>query len=157
MRDWTAALRPASFRGVRFWVEADAPETGRRVAVHEIAGGERPVTEDMGRRALTIDVSAYVASDTADAEGWALERACAARGAGPLVLPMDPLRLAHCETCARERQRDRAGYVAYSLSFVEAGTGAGAGAGSAGGGLSVLRTVFAAGLAAAAAAMGDAV
>ncbi|WGD31200.1 DNA circularization N-terminal domain-containing protein [Ancylobacter sp. WKF20] len=127
MRNWQKALRRASFRGVRFWVEEDGPERGRRVAVHNIAAGEAPVTEDLGRVATEYRVRAYVASDSADAEGWALEAACSAPGPSLLTLPMDPAALAHCVSCRRSRTRDQAGYVAYDLLFVEASGGAAGG------------------------------
>lgn len=142
MRDWRFAFRRASFRGAPFWVEQDGPEVGRRVAVHEISGGEIPVTEDMGRRALETRVRAYLASDYADAEGLTLEAACSTPGPSLLVLPMDPPRMMHCVACRRSRERDRGGFIAYDLFFVEAGAGALAVAT----GLPALRLSFSAGL-----------
>ena len=121
MRNWTAAFRRASFRGVPFWVDEDGPEGGRRVAVHEISGGNVPVVEDMGRIAKRFTVSAYVASDAADFEGLALERACDADGAAVLRLPMDPSQLVFCEGCRRNRSKDKNGIVSYDLAFVTAG------------------------------------
>ncbi|WP_054308917.1 DNA circularization N-terminal domain-containing protein [Mesorhizobium sp. 1M-11] len=141
MRNWLK-LRPASFRGVPFHVEDDGPMRGRRVVVHDISGGERPLTEDMGRMATAISVSAYVATDAADAIGHVLERACDAPGPALLVLPIDPARMMHCIGCERERRKDRAGYIAYRLSFVEAGAGASASIG----GISALRDIFDAGI-----------
>lgn len=122
-RDWLKAFRPASFRGVPFKVNEDLPAVGRRVAVHDISGGEAPVTEDMGRLATSVHVIAYLAGETADIEAQALELACAAPGPSILVLPMDAPRTMHCVGCERNRAKDRAGYVAYRLQFVEAGSG----------------------------------
>ena len=121
MRDWPKAWRRASFRGVPFWVESDSPEVGRRVVAHEISGGEAVLTEDMGRRSKTIYVDAYVAGDLADFAGRALERACEAPGAALLILPMDSGEAAHCTACARNRQKDRNGFIAYRLEFTRAG------------------------------------
>lgn len=149
MRDWTKTLRRASFRGVPFWVDEDGPDLGRRVAVHEISGGENPVTEDMGRRATTVYAAAYVTGDAADAVGLALEAACAAPGASLLILPMDPPRMMHCLSCRRSRRRDAMGYVGYDLEFVEAGQGASTGPL----GLPALRSIFSAGAGAVAAAL----
>lgn len=149
MRDWRRAFRRASYRGARFWVEEDGSEVGRRVAVHDISGGEFPVTEDMGRRATEARVRAYVASDLADAEGLALEAACDAPGSALLVLPMDPARTMHCLSCRRSRERDRGGFIAYELFFVEASGGALAVAS----GLPALRLSFDADLAGAAAGL----
>lgn len=152
MRDWQKAFRRASFRGVRFWVDEDGPEGGRRIAVHEISGGNVPVIEDMGKATRPTTVTAYVASDAADAEGLALEAACDGDGPGMLVLPMDAGRLAYCEGCRRSRHKDKNGYIAYDMSFISAG-GSGAAAGS---GLSILRGVFSGGLTAAASALAGA-
>ncbi|MBS9720172.1 DNA circularization N-terminal domain-containing protein [Tianweitania sp. BSSL-BM11] len=142
MRNWNRAFRRASFRGVRFWVDDDGPQKGRRVAVHEISGGDTPVVEDMGRSAIEFAVSAYLASDLADVEGLSLEAACNAYGPGLLTLPMDPAQMALCIGCRRNRAKDRNGFIGYDLRFVEAG----------GGGLAVvtglpaLRDVFSSGL-----------
>lgn len=152
MRNWEQAFRRASFRGVRFWVDEDGPEGGRRIAVHEISGGNIPVVEDMGRATRPTTVTAYVASDLADVEGLALEAACNGDGPGLLTLPMDPAAMAYCEGCRRSRRKDRNGYIAYDLSFINAG-GTGSSAGSA---LSALRGAFSDGLTAAASALAGA-
>lgn len=150
MRNWLR-LRRASFRGVPFHVEDDGPMRGRRVAVHEISGGERHLTEDMGRLAPTFSVSAYVSTDAADAIGRALERACEVPGPALLVLPIDAARMVHCVNCERERRKDQAAYIAYRLSFVEAGGGV---SGSIGG-ISAIRDIFDAGVAAVSGAIGS--
>lgn len=123
-RDWPRTLRRASYRGARFWVETDEIETGRRLVVHEFPHKDVPYVEDMGRTANRIQVTAYVASDNADAEERALRRACEAGGAATLSLPIDRLQ-AHCESCRRTFAKDRQGFIAFSLSFVREGTGAG--------------------------------
>lgn len=123
-RDWPRTLRPASYRGVGFYVEADTIETGRRIEVHEFPHADAPYVEDLGRRANTISVTAYVLSDSADSEEKALRRACDAGGPAMLSLPMERL-LAHCETCARDFERDRMGYVAFNLEFVRDGLATG--------------------------------
>ena len=142
MRDWSRAYRRASFRGVRFWIEKDGPDGGRRVAIHEVSGGDVHQTEDLGRRADMHRISAYVASDLADIEGLALEAACKAPGPSMLVLPMDLPLSAHCVGIRRNRDRDENGIVAYDLAFVAAG-GALSGAASP---LGALRVAFSANL-----------
>lgn len=148
-RNWLKTLRHASFRGVPFLVDADGPISGRRVAVHDISGGEAPVTEDMGIMAREIHVRAYVAGDASDMAGLALEQACQAPGPSLLALPMDPPQLMHCIECRRVRRKEKAGYVAYDLSFVVAGAGIPA----LGDALSALRGVFAATVKSAASAL----
>lgn len=148
-RDWAKTLRRASFRGVSFWVDAEEPEVGRRVVVHETSGGEVVLTEDMGARSKTVFVEAYVAGDLADFAGHALEAACGAPGASLLILPMDPGEAAHCTSCARNRRKDRNGFIAYRLEFIRAGGGISFAAS----GLGQLRQAFASGVAAVAAAV----
>ena len=148
-RNWLTAFRDASFRGVPFKVAGDGPTLGRRVAVNEISGGDNAVTEDMGRAQTEFRVDAYVAGDDADQAGHALERACDAYGPSLLILPMDAGRLVHCVSCQRNRDRDRAGFIGYDLDFVLAGS-----AGAVTGGLATLRSIFDAGLSAAAGAFG---
>lgn len=144
-RDWTN-LRPASFGGVRFHVMEERPEVGRRVAVHEVSASERVITEDMGRRAASFFLDAYVAGDLADAAGLALEAVCTARGPNLLMLPVGAPRSVHCLACQRRRHKDKNGLMAYRLEFVEAGS---AGLGFATG-LSILKGIFDRGAAAAA-------
>ncbi|MBZ8133222.1 DNA circularization N-terminal domain-containing protein [Afifella sp. IM 167] len=144
MRDWSKGWWPASFRGVPFWVERDGPYRGRRVAVHQISGGEAAVTEDLGLLQPSFRVEAYVADDLADAEGLALEAACQAKGPSVLVLPMDGPASVHCLSCQRDRRLDKNGRIGYRLEFVVAGA---AGAVRAGG-VPAMRSVFRAGLSA---------
>lgn len=149
-RDWLSAFRDASFRGVPFKVAREVPAGGRRVAVHEISGGEAPVTEDVGRRARGLRVDAYVVGDEADGAGLALEAALDAYGPAPLILPMDPFQIVHCQDWRRRREKDRAGYIAYDLDFVIAGNGVA----SLGSPVAALDAVFEASVAAVASAIG---
>ncbi|WP_438752065.1 DNA circularization N-terminal domain-containing protein [Pararhizobium sp. O133] len=116
---------PASFRGVPFYVEVDDRAGGRRLAVHEYAGGEISLIEDMGRATESVDVTAYVLGDVADFQSHALFAVCGLPGPGFLMLPIDGGRMMHCQEFSRSRFRDRAGYIAVDLHFVPAGIGAG--------------------------------
>lgn len=119
-RDWSKAFRPASFRGVSFRVEAEEAQGGRRLAVMPIAGSETVVVEDMGRIPRLMPVTAYLASETADAEALALTAVLDAPGPGVLVLPMEAPRLASVLEWRRVRERDRNGHVAFEVAFHEA-------------------------------------
>lgn len=121
--DWLSTLRPASWRGVHFWVEHDELTVGRRLVVHEFPNRDRPFVEDLGEKAVTFNVTAYVASDSAIAEKNSLLNACRQRGAGTLVLPTEGSQRARCKTARRTHEKDRLGYIAFSLEFVEAGQG----------------------------------
>lgn len=138
-RNWMRTLLPASFRGVPFYVESDdADGHARRVAVHEISGGENHLTEDMGAMVPMAYVTAYVTGDLADGKAQILQAACRAPGASLLTMPIDMPRQVHCTACRRNRTRDQGGYIAFDLEFVVAG-GAGGGIMS---GLGQLRDAF---------------
>ncbi|CUA90226.1 Mu-like prophage DNA circulation protein [Chelatococcus sambhunathii] len=121
MRDWSRTLFHASFRGVPFWVEVDEERGGRRIVTHEFPMRDEPFHEDLGEKAAIFSVTAYLASDAADAEAAALASASRARGPAVLVLPMHGPLTARCVDFRRSRERDRAGYVAYELDFVREG------------------------------------
>jgi prophage DNA circulation protein len=72
MRDWAKTLLPASYNGVGFQVDTDDLGGGRRLAIHQTAGGEVPVIEDMGRATSTFNVTAYLVGDNADGQANAL-------------------------------------------------------------------------------------
>ncbi|CUX23216.1 MULTISPECIES: DNA circularization N-terminal domain-containing protein [Agrobacterium] len=120
MRDWASTLRPASFRGVRFWVEFEDLSGGKRLARHEYAGGRRTHMEEMGLKTPSFGVTAYLLGDASDASAASLTSACLAAGPGRLVLPIDAGQLAYVEDFHRSRERDRRGYVAFEFTAVPA-------------------------------------
>lgn len=121
-RDWPRTLRPASFRGVPFYVEHDTVETGRRLAIHEFPLKDAPYIEDMGRDTNKISVTAYVVGNDSDGHEKALRSACERGGPGTLSLPIDRFEV-HCESCSREWKKDKLGLIAFSIKFVREGTG----------------------------------
>lgn len=126
MRDWTKTLRRASYRGVPFWVDWDDFSGGKRLALHEKAGGRTTDIEELGLLTPQFDITAYLVGDLADAQALALQTACLADGPGRLVLPIDGGMMASCSTLRRSRQKDRMGYIAFDASFTpwQAGVGA---------------------------------
>lgn len=123
MRDWTRAFLPASFKGARFHVEREGEDGGRRLAIQHVAYGEAPVTEDFGSRERVFPVTAYLASDVADAQARLLTTVLRSPGAGRLVLPMEGGMLAHVEDFRRDRRKDVNGWIAFEIGFVRAGGG----------------------------------
>lgn len=123
-RDWPSTLQEAQYKGAKFFVERDSLKGGRALVVHEFPHGDLPYIEDQGASANRISVTAYVASDAADAEARSLVAACNSGGPGLLVLPIERF-LAHCETWSRDFSKDQLGYIALSLDFVREGTGPG--------------------------------
>ncbi|MCG6204201.1 DNA circularization N-terminal domain-containing protein [Rhodopseudomonas sp. HC1] len=120
-RDWTKTLWMASYKGVPFWVEDDGDDGARRIVIHEFPMRDDPFLEDLGERSRQFEVTAYVASDSADADAAAVIATCATRGAGILVLPTHGPILVRCLTFRRDRRKDRAGFIALALMFVREG------------------------------------
>jgi hypothetical protein len=125
--DWARAFLPASFRGVPFRVEGESGSGGRRVVIHDLIGGEAPVTEDMGAAARRYQVTAYVAGSLASANALALTVALQAAGPGLLILPLQGPRSVRVESWSIDRSKDRNGFVGLSIDFVPAGAGLGFG------------------------------
>ena len=123
-RDWLSTLWLASYKGASFWVESDSEDGGRRIVVHEFPMRDDPFLEDLGEAKRDFNVTAYLASDTADNEASSLVAVCALRGPGVLVLPAQGPLMVRCLTFKRDREKDRAGKIAFSLHFVREGAAA---------------------------------
>lgn len=85
--NWRDSLRPASFRGVAFYVEGHEAGFGRRQVTHEFAQRDEPLTEDLGRKARDYSVEAYLLGDDYPAQKQKLIDACETGGSGELVHP----------------------------------------------------------------------
>lgn len=120
-RDWLKDLWKASYKGAPFWTERDQESGGRRIVKHQFPMRDDPFLEDLGEDLREFDLTAYVASDNADTEAAALAAACASRGAGQLVMPVQGPVLVRCISFTRDSTRDRAGYLGFSLKCCREG------------------------------------
>ena len=57
---WRSKWVQAKFRDAMFYVETDARQSGRRVALHQYPKRNTPYAEDMGRAAINIQINGYV-------------------------------------------------------------------------------------------------
>ena len=119
---WRAALQPASFRGAGFKVEVDTMPVGRRNAFHEFTKRDVPFAEDMGRRGRRYTFTAYVIGPNYLDDKNALITACEAGGSGTLVHPTLGTVTVNCETCVPSESRERGGFCAIEMVFLEAGS-----------------------------------
>lgn len=118
---WRDELRPASFRGVPFFVRTHEAGLGRRVQVHEYPLRDKPWAEDLGRKARALTVEAYVLGPDYMAARNSLVRAIEQAGAGQLVHPyLGELRCT-VVSCKLREGSDEGGSARFSLEFVEAG------------------------------------
>lgn len=117
---WLDDYRPASWRGVPFFVERAETERGRRLAVHEYPGRDTPYAEDLGRRTRSFTIDAFVLEPNHLNKAKALAGACEQPGAGKLVHPylgeMDVVLLDSRESYSTQR----GGTATFSLTFIEA-------------------------------------
>jgi prophage DNA circulation protein len=120
-RDWRKSLWLASFKGVPFWVERNDEEGSRRIVVHEFPMRDDPFLEDLGEGKRGYNITAYVASDRADAEANAVIAICAQRGPGIMVLPSIGPVLVRCLEFKRDYSKDQAGYEAINMKMVREG------------------------------------
>jgi prophage DNA circulation protein len=113
-------LRPASFRGVPFYVYGSDMETGRRVQVHEYPQRDTPYAQDMGRSTRHPKFDAFVVGEHYVDQANALLGALEAYGPGTLINPWFGSMQASVTGCSVAFSREL-GYAKFSLSFVESG------------------------------------
>lgn len=118
---WRAALQPASFSGAAFHVEVGGQAGGRRIALHEFPKKDTPYSEDMGRKARRLSVSAYLLGPFYTADRDALIAACEQEGPGTFVHPTLGSMQAVCDGYRCEESREKGGFCAFELTFIEAG------------------------------------
>lgn len=121
-RDWLKTIWKSSYKGVSFWVEKDDEAGGRRIVEHQFPMRDTPYLEDLGEDVRKFDVVAYLASDTADSDAGLLVATCATRGPGVLVLPTHGQLYVRCLSFSRSRDKDRHGFIAFSLKFAREGS-----------------------------------
>lgn len=120
-RDWLKTLWPASYKGVPFFVEMDAEDGSRRIVEHEFPMRDFPYNEDLGEGVRHYELTAYVASDSADADAASVIAICATRGPGALVLPTQGPVIVRCLKFKRDRSKDKLGYEGLALTFTREG------------------------------------
>lgn len=118
---WEDLLRPASFRGVGFRAEGITAGHGRRGVDHEFPGRDRPFAEDLGRKARSYRLRAYVLGDDALGQRDRLIAACEAHGPGVLVHPSLGEVSVVCRGCDVLEGESERRIVRFTLSFVESG------------------------------------
>lgn len=125
---WRKLWQPALFRDALFYVESDGRSSGRRVALHEYPKRNIPYAEDMGRKAVRVQVQGYIIGagprvdyvKLKDALIEALEK----DGPGRLRLPMIHKRLdmtVMVQGYTVTESRERGGMCTFDMDFIEYG------------------------------------
>lgn len=84
---WKDRLRPASFRGVSFFVDSSQVTGGRRVQFHEFPDRDDPFAEDLGRVGKTYKIEGHILGDDYDQIKKQLQEAIDKDGPGELIHP----------------------------------------------------------------------
>lgn len=118
---WKDKLRPASFRGIKFFVDVAQYQGGRRGPLHEFPDRDDPYREDTGRRARKYDIEGYLVGSEYLAGKKSLISACEKAGPGDLIHPYYGRVRVVCDTFSVQETSGTGGFVKFSFQFVEAG------------------------------------
>jgi prophage DNA circulation protein len=116
---WRNSLRPASFRGVGFYIDASGGMGGRRLAEHEFPLRETGSLEDLGKRLNRYKFKAWVVGDDYMPQRDALLSACQDYStAAVLVHPYLGEITCRSGALTWTESKDRGGYCEFDLLFV---------------------------------------
>lgn len=108
----------ASFRGVSFHVEsANSEIAGRRAVIHEYAGSDTSYPEDLGLKAKSYSLTAYVLGKDYQEKRDALIKACTTKNSGELIHPYLGTLQVLCTACSVSEGTDKGFMASFSLSF----------------------------------------
>lgn len=118
---WRKELRPASFRGVPFFVKNAQSQFGRRVVVHEFPQRDQSLPEDMGKKDDAFTIEAVVIGPDYFKARDALIKALKEKGPGTLVHPFYGERIVVLTSPAQLSESfDEGGKARFTLEFIEA-------------------------------------
>ena len=118
---WREQLRPASWRGIPFEVEATSATFGRRTARHEYPQRDTPAVEDLGRATREIKIQAFVIGEFYMDRRDDLIKAAEKPGPGILIHPQYGRMRVVCETFNLGEIYLDGGMARLDFGFVEAG------------------------------------
>lgn len=118
---WKDDLRPASFRGVSFFIENSQYTSGRRVTFHEFPNRDEPFAEDLGRVGRTFKVDGHLLGDDVFDQKEALIDACEKLGPGELIHPYYGNRFVQVGAFTIDEDTKEGRIIRFSLQFYETG------------------------------------
>ena len=114
---WREKLRPASFRGVSFFVDETSTSTGRKIQLHEYPKRDLPFSEDMGKVSKFYSMRAFVIGPDCLAQRDALLEALEQAGSGTLVHPSLGTITVKAGACSFSDSRTEGGVIRFDLIF----------------------------------------
>ena len=118
---WRERLRPASFRGVPFFVDGSQFTSGRRVVFHEYPDRDDPYSEDMGKVGKTWKVEGHILGVDYDKIKKKLIKACEEEGSGELIHPYYGTLKVNCGAISIDEDTKEGGIAKVSFQFYESG------------------------------------
>lgn len=114
--DWNKSLLPASFSGVKFWVDKASVPVGRKGMLHEYPQRDEAFFESLGRQAQTHELSGFIVGpDCFEQRDRLLE--ALARGSGELLHPWLGRMQVKVGECTLTHERAAGGVASFSLKF----------------------------------------
>jgi len=116
---WLIKVRPASFRGVPFWVKS-TDKTGDHptIILHEFPFSDEAYPEETGNKSASFSIEAFVCGEDYMDRRDMLEDALRKPGAGSLVHPYRGEMQVKCNGVDVRESADNGGTAMYRLSFV---------------------------------------
>jgi prophage DNA circulation protein len=124
---WRDLLKPASFRGVPFYVSGTETGIGRRSIVHQYPFRSIPYVEDMGMEADEFTINGYVISNRANDYNYfnardALINALQEKGSGTLIHPyLNEKQVSLIGKARLTETFEEGGIARFTMTFVLAG------------------------------------
>lgn len=119
MGNWRVQMRPASFRGVPFHVEAAERAGGRKTVVHEYPQRDTPFVEDLGRKGRGFQIDGYINGDDVLDQMDRLLAALEQPGPGALDHPYYGQIFVSAQNYKSRFTKTDGGYGLVSMEFVE--------------------------------------
>lgn len=121
---WRDTIRPASFRGVAFYVDGDDHDFGQRKAIADFPERDKPRGQDFGQKAKSFGFTAFVIGDDYLDQETKLIAACDAKAGGELIHPKYGRKWCECIESSVSHSSDELGIGKFTLKFVEVEEGA---------------------------------
>ena len=119
--NWKDQLRPGTFRGIPFFIDAHEASTGRRVVQHEFPNRDTPYSEDMGKKGGAYSIDGHILGDEYFGLRDKLQAACEQEGPGELVHPYLGTLQVNCDTLSIKEDTKEGRIVRFTMTFFEAG------------------------------------
>lgn len=107
------------FRGIKIFFENIEDESGNRLVLHDLPLADKYTTQYLGRARRKWVITGFLIGDTLADDLKKLKTAAEAQQSGELILPNGAINV-ECEKCKVITTRNKIGFRAIEISFVEA-------------------------------------